>query len=109
LFKKALQKEDKKNELLLSELSWEMWCLTLGFYLLFLYLHQSPETKFLDVLASMSITWILFAIVILAYWAEYKWKEFEYYKNNKWIKKRLLTNAIGIVLILLVFLLTPKG
>ena len=107
LFKSTFRK-DKKHELLLSEFCWELWCLTLAFYLLFLYLHLYPEIELMDSLVPLSIGLVLYGLIIFAYWTEYK-TEVEYYKSRKWIKRRLLTNIAGILIILVIFLLTPKG
>lgn len=109
LFKSVFRKEkNKKGELLLSEFGWELWCLTLAFYLLFLYLHQYPQLGLLSALPPLSIGFVFYALVLLAYWTEYK-TEVEYYKSRKWIKRRLFTNIAGIVFVLIIFFLTPKG
>ena len=105
LFKSSLE---KKDELLLSEFCWELWCLTLASYLLFLYVHQYPQIILMDSFATLSIGLALYGLIIVAYWTEYK-TEVEYYKSHKWIKRRLFTNIAGILIVLIIFFLTPKG
>jgi hypothetical protein len=107
LFKSTFQK-DKKHELLFSEFCWELWCLTLAFYLLFLYLYLYPQFALMDFLYPLFLGISLYGLIILAYWVEYK-TEVEYYKSRKWIRNRLFTNIAGIAIVLVIFLLTPKG
>jgi hypothetical protein len=102
LFKSTFQKE-KKNELVLSELCWELWCLTFAFYLFFLYAHQYPQIGLFNALPPLSIGFVFYLLVLLAYRTEYKKTEDEYYTSRRWKIRRLLTNIAGIGLLFVIF------
>lgn len=94
--------------MLYSEFCWEIWSLSLGYYLLFFYLYLVPALPWLAIICSIGTGIIMYALTAGAYFLEYRKSATKYYKNPKWLLLRFVILAIGILAITLTFYATPK-
>jgi len=88
--------------LLLSEFCWELWSITLTYYLLFLWLFQIPNYPYIALMDSTLLGLVWFALVLFAHKLEYK-TVVEYYRP-KWLLYRVIAYLIGVFAMGLVFL-----
>jgi hypothetical protein len=104
LFKKQFEKENRtKVWLVLSETCWEIWSLSLSFYLLFLAIFMVPIPP-VDFSYSLIIGAIVFGSILFAYRLEYNDKFPEYYKSLKWIFIRAVLMAVFAYVVYVIFL-----
>lgn len=93
----------KEVSLLITELCWELWCLTFAYYLLFLFILMVPSLSILSFLDSMVIGLATYGLLLLAHYYAYRNEVLYYYTTNKWKSIRFLFVAIGAVIMLVIF------
>jgi hypothetical protein len=93
-----------ENWLLLSEFGWELWSITLSYYILFLRLFQIPQYPYIALISSTLLGLVWFGLVIVAHYLEYR-TMVEYYRP-RWLLKRTIVYLIGGVIMALVFVPT---
>lgn len=90
--------------LLLSEFCWELWSLTLTFYLLFLWLFEVPTFPQIALIDSIIFGLLMYFIVLVAHYLEYR-TLVKYYKSLKWRIARLILSIIGLLVMYSIFLI----
>jgi hypothetical protein len=105
LFKGDLEKE-KKLELwlLTTEWCWEVWSLSLAYYLFFFALFQLPTFPTIALTYALGIGFIIFLAILVAYCRQYREKVSNYYKNPKWLIYRTISAICFAVVVYLIFL-----
>jgi hypothetical protein len=92
--------------LLYSEFCWEIWSLSLAYYLLFFYLYLVPTIPLLAISSSIITGIAMYSLVLIAYFLEYRGVS-KYYKSRKWFLVKLVVIMLGSILVYITFLATP--
>jgi hypothetical protein len=110
IFKEMFKEKtfSKEVTLLVTELCWELWCLTFAYYLLFLFILMVPTLSIFSFFESMLIGLLTYCLVLIAHYYAYRNEVLYYYTTNKWKSIRLLFVAIGAFIILIVFYIIPQ-
>jgi hypothetical protein len=105
LFKADFEKE-KKLELwlLTTEWCWEVWSLSLAYYLFFLVLFQLPTFPTIALADALGIGLIIFVAILVAYCRQYREEISNYYKNPKWLIYRAISAIVFAFVVYLIFL-----
>ncbi len=105
---KELYKRQKPIEfsLLLSEFCWEIWVISLAYYLLFFYLYLTG-IPYLAFFVSMLTVLVMFVLIQRAYYLEYR-NEIWYYHDLKWKAARAVFVTIGLIFAYAIFLVIPQ-
>ncbi len=105
LYKNALIKENRSELwLLLTETCWQIWSLTLAYYVFFFALTQMSLLPMFAILSSLLIGFIIFFAVLGAYRYEFKDEVPRYYKTLKWVIIRSVVAAIFAVISYITFI-----
>ena len=95
--------------LLYSEFCWEIWSLSLAYYLLFFYLYLIPSIPLIAIFSSIVTGIALYSLILGAYFLEYRKSASKYYKSRKWLLVRFIIFIIGLILVSLTFLAIPTN
>jgi hypothetical protein len=107
LYKRQFERENRTAVfLVLSEFCWEIWILSLSYYLLFLAVYLVPISA-IDFSYAVIIGAILFGLVLGAYAVEYRKGVSHYYKSRKWILIRGILMVVGALIVYIIFLPIP--
>lgn len=96
-----------EHSLLYSEFCWEIWSLSLAYYLLFFYLYLTPKFPSIAIFFSIVTGIAMYALILGAYFLEYRKSASEYYKSRKWLLARLIIIIFGLIAVFLTFLAIP--
>jgi hypothetical protein len=95
--------------LLYSEFCWEIWSLSLAYYLLFFYLYLIPTFPSIAIFSSMGTGIGMYTLTLGAYFLEYRKSASKYYKSRKWLLVRLVIITGGLIVVFLTFLAIPAS
>jgi hypothetical protein len=104
LFKGYITKQKPELWLLLTDWCWQIWSLSLAYYMFFFALFQTPNFPMFALSYSIAIGFIIFISILGAYYLEYKDEVRSYFKNPKWLIIRTLTAVFFGVVVWLIFL-----